>query len=104
MMAELFRNPVTIIFGLLAVFFTLMGFGRHLIRERNLRADGPIEKPYKVSDPYAEPVVSAIITEQGTKQTDQGASDPKSYFKEFGGTAKPSSTTSGKESIGYVWE
>ena len=108
MIAELFRNPITIIFGLLAVFFTLMGLGRHLIRKRNLRSDGPVEKPYKVSDPYAEPDVSpdvsTIITEKSAKQTDPGAPAPKRYFKEFAGTAKTSPATSGNGSSGYVWE
>ncbi len=106
-MIELFRNPVTIIFGLLAVFFMLMGLGRHLVRKRNLREDGPKEKPYKVSDPYAEPENltpdSSGATEHGERLSTNGTTAPKRYFKEFGGGAAAKSGAD-KSVSGYVWE
>lgn len=107
-MIELFKNPITIIFGLLATFFVLMGFGRHLIRKRNLREEGPQDKPYNVSDPYAEPEDATLgitdIAEPQAKLATSGETMQKRYFKEFGGDSSGSKPLSEKGGSGYVWE
>jgi hypothetical protein len=102
-MIELFRNPVTVIFGLLAAFFVAMSFGRHVVRKRNRLGDAAQGKPYNVSDPYAEPEVA---TAEELPAGQVPASRPaKRYFNEFGASdSAASSAGRDANASGYVWE
>ena len=107
-MIELMQNPVTIIFGLLAVFFIFMSFGRHVVRKRNKLALRTNEKPYKLSDPYVEQdellSQESLTPAQPSNFSAASPTDSKSYFAQYTGYSKVKGPYSPESASGYIWE
>ncbi len=107
-MIELLQNPVTVIFGILAVFFVLMSFGRHVVRKRNHLAVRPSNKPYELSDPYADqddlvPPDSVVVAQQANSSA-SAKTEAKSYFTQYVGHSKVTGSSSPESTSGYIWE
>lgn len=112
---ELFNNPVTIIAGILALFFISMGFSRRLaLRRSDPNRLKPDQKPYQVSDPYAQPEKDTPAEDSShdffSGQTEAEevlipASVPpaKRYFKQVG-AENDQRTGSDAAAIEYEWE
>lgn len=107
-MIEMLKNPVTLIFGLLAIFFMSMGIGRYLIRRRVRHGEQPKDKPYQVFDPFSEPeeltpdLTNPAKPEEQLNAPGQGAA-PKRYFKEFN-VSSTQDPHQDADSSGYTWE
>lgn len=108
-MIEMLKNPVTVIFGLLAVFFMSMGFGRYMIRRRVRRNEKPKDKPYQIFDPFSEPdeqipdITAPANPDDKLNEPAAEGSAPKRYFKEFNVSAAPKPNQDADTS-GYIWE
>ncbi len=106
-MIEIFWNEITLIFGLLAAFFVLMGISRHMIRKRNRLERKSRSRPCEISDPYAEPANAALENSVATQKNETLAplsgEDPKRYFQEYGTKTAPKNVSDASPP-GYVWE
>ena len=102
----LFWNPITLIAGLLAVFFTLMAYVRRRM-SRRARANKKAEKPYRVSDPYTPPVIQPtpepmIEPPPQLLSNGKGKANNK-YFRQFG-QPNPAPQDKHAEPTDYIWE
>lgn len=105
-MNELFLNPITVIATLLAAFFILMAFLRHVNykREHNRRST---DKPYRVTDPFSSPVAPpppAPSTRFIASETPaaKSSSQPK-VFRQFGADPQSAGGTT-VDPADYIWE
>ena len=102
----LFWNPITLIAGLLALFFTLMAYIRRRM-SRRARAAKKAEKPYRVSDPYTPPVIQPapepVIDTSSPMLTTSKSKANNKYFRQFG-QPNPAPQDKHAEPTDYIWE
>ena len=102
----LFWNPITLIAGLLAVFFTLMAYVRRRM-SRRARAAKKAEKPYRVSDPYTPPVIQPTpepVIDQSHQMLTTGKNKTNNkFFRQFG-QPNPTPQDKNAEPTDYIWE
>lgn len=112
MMIELLGNPVTIIAGILSVFFLAMGVARRAARRR---ADAGMANPddarYQIYDPYKTPAGTEATASVEPPPPTPGLDEPTppppqpagSLFKEYRPAAQAANDAS-VDTDGYVWE
>ena len=108
-MSELFFNPITIIATLLAAFFVLMAFMRHLHGKRS-RGRRATDKPYRIADPYAPPppapapAPAASVSLMAPASPAEKPASAHKFFRQFGHPHSPSGGTTSEPPSDYIWE
>ena len=102
-------GPISIIATLLAAFFVVMAFLRHLgLKRVRHQLDRDDNKPYRVSNPYsatAAPIATPPPTLAATTAVPDAASDPSGkIFRQYGPAPAALPDKPAAPSSGYVWE
>ncbi len=117
-MMDLLYNPVTVIAGILSVFFILMAYGRRIARKR-LSAQTkppPAEERYTIVDPFEPVAETTEKTEPAAREStpavppspeptapDPAAPGKTQHLVEYKPQARPAAPDN-SETSGYVWE
>ena len=107
-MMELLKNPVTIIAGILSLFFLLMAFGRHVAKKRLAAPPKALRKDehYTFVDPYETAPPEAVAQSSGTPgepADDTATGETTPHLKEYrpaSSNAQPGQSAA----AGYLWE
>ncbi|OGV61895.1 MAG: hypothetical protein A2498_09500 [Lentisphaerae bacterium RIFOXYC12_FULL_60_16] len=105
-MTELLNNPITIIAGILALSFFIIGYGRRWVAARNQTPAAKEGKPYQVTSPYETPAerdqILMLPTPPAPSMNATDSAHPPRYFKQFGSAETTGEST--PDTSGYVWE